>query len=77
LFEVDVQPFFNLKNFVKNRIGRYSSQYVDCFFQSAKKLNHEILGWLDKSKIPGHCGFPLANPQYGSSLDFVPDDNIG
>ena len=32
---------------------------------------------LNKSKIPNHCRFPLANTQKGSILDFVPDENIG
>ena len=32
---------------------------------------------LNKSKIPGHCGFPLANPQFDQSRDFVPEENIG
>jgi hypothetical protein len=31
---------------------------------------------LNKSKLPGHCIFPLANLQKGASLGFVPDDNI-
>jgi hypothetical protein len=40
-------------------------------------LNHDILDWLNKPKIPGHCGFPLTNPHSGESLHFVPDENIG
>jgi hypothetical protein len=35
-------------------------------------LNHDILGFLNQSKTPGHCGFPLANLQSAESLHFVP-----
>ena len=31
---------------------------------------------LNQYKIPGSCGFPLANPHSGESVDFVPDANI-
>jgi hypothetical protein len=30
---------------------------------------------LDKPKTLGHCGFPLANPQKGLGIDFVPESN--
>jgi hypothetical protein len=40
-------------------------------------LNNDILNLLNKSKTPGLCGFPLANPHSGESLYFVPDENIG
>ena len=36
-------------------------------------MDLDISGSLDKSKISGNCGFPLTNPQNGSSLDFVPN----
>jgi hypothetical protein len=45
-------------------------------FQIHQKFNHDILDWLNKSKIPSHYGFPLANPQSVSIVDFVPDENI-
>jgi hypothetical protein len=32
---------------------------------------------LNKPKTLGRCGFPLAIPQKGASLGFVPDENIG
>jgi hypothetical protein len=35
-------------------------------------LHHEILDSLDKSKTPGHCGFPLANLYFELSVDIVP-----
>jgi hypothetical protein len=28
---------------------------------------------LDESKTPGWCGFPLTNPQFGESVDIVPN----
>ena len=31
---------------------------------------------LNKSKMPSHCGFPLANPHKGSILDCVPESNL-
>jgi hypothetical protein len=40
-------------------------------FQTHPKMNHDILGLLDKSKTPGRCGFPLANPHSGESRDFA------
>jgi hypothetical protein len=39
-------------------------------------LNHGILDFLNKSKTPGFCGFPLTNLQKGLIGDFVPDENI-
>ena len=44
--------------------------------QIDQKLNHDILGLLYKTIISGTCGFPLANPQKGPSIDFVPASNI-
>ena len=41
-------------------------------FKSTRKLDHDISGSLDKSITPGYCGFPLANPQFDQSRDFVP-----
>jgi hypothetical protein len=35
----------------------------------------KMLGSLDKSKTPGHCVFPLANPHSDQSRDFVPKSN--
>ena len=46
-------------------------------FQVHQKMNHYILDWLNKSKPPGFCGFPLANLHSGKSVDYVPDENIG
>lgn len=31
-----------------------------------------MLGLLDKSNTPGHCGFLLANPQFEIDVDYVP-----
>jgi hypothetical protein len=50
---------------------------VECAFKSAQKLNHDILDLLNEPKLPGHCGFPLANLQSKVMLDIVPDENIG
>ena len=46
-------------------------------FQISQKLDHDFLNLLNQSKIPGHCGFALANPHSGESRDFVPEENIG
>jgi hypothetical protein len=35
----------------------------------------KMLGFLNKSKTPGHCIFPLANPHSGESLHSVPKSN--
>ena len=43
--------------------------------KSTQKLDLDISGSLDKPKTLGHCGFPLANLQKGSVLDFVPKSN--
>jgi hypothetical protein len=40
-------------------------------------LDLDISGSLGKYKIPRNCGFPLANLQNGSSVDFVPEENVG
>ena len=34
-----------------------------------------MISLQNKSKTPGHCGFPLANPHSGESLHFVPISN--
>jgi hypothetical protein len=49
-----------------------SSLCVDCTFKSTKNKNPYILDSLNKSEISGNCGFPLANPHKGSSIDCVP-----
>jgi hypothetical protein len=46
--------------------------FADCAFKSTKKVNHDILGSLDKPTNPWNCGFPLANPHSGESLHSVP-----
>ncbi len=46
------------------------------FFKSTKKLYSEILGFLNKPKTPGHCGFPLANLHFELSMDYVPEENM-
>ena len=45
-------------------------------FKSTIKLVRDILAFLNKYKTPGQCGFPLTNPQKGSSLGFVPQSNL-
>ena len=35
-------------------------------------MNHDILGFLNKSKTPDRCGFPLANLQSAESIYCVP-----
>ena len=73
---VSISPFFNLKNFVNIRTGPFYSQIVDCSFKSTKKLNNNILGWLNKSKTLGPYGFPLVYPHIGAILYCVPDGEI-
>ena len=68
-------PFFYLKNFVKNRIGRCLSQCVDCTFKSTKKLNCDISVFMNKPKTPSYCRFPLANPHTAPVLYFVTKSN--
>jgi len=48
---------------------------VESAFKSTKKLNHDILDLLNEPKLPGHCGFPLANLQSAESLHYVPESN--
>jgi hypothetical protein len=62
-------PDFNLLDI---RSGRLLSQRADCTFKSTKKLDLDISGFLNKFKTSGNCGFPLANPQFDQSRDFVP-----
>jgi len=64
--------FFNLKNFVTIRTGQFLSQCVDGAFKSTKKLGYGILGFLNESKIPGHCRFSLGNTHSGESVYCVP-----
>jgi hypothetical protein len=33
-------------------------------------MNHDILGFLNKSKLTGHCGFVLANLHSVESFTF-------
>ena len=35
----------------------------------------KMLGFLNKSKNPGHCRFPLTNPHEGQIRDYVPKSN--
>jgi len=51
----------------ENPIGP-SPLAVAAIKESTKKLNHDILGSLDKPIVPDHCGFPLANPHSGQGL---------
>ena len=44
---------------------------MSCHFGAELWIGH------DKPKIPGHRGFPLANPHSVESLHVVPDENIG
>ena len=71
-FAVHIQPFFNSTNGLNISTVRCSSHCVECSFKSNRKLNHDILDSLDKSKTPGHCRFPLTNLQKGPMIDFVP-----
>ena len=50
--------------------------FADCAFKSTKKLNRDILGWLDKPKVPGNCRFLLSNPHSAESVYFVPQSNL-
>ena len=49
---------------------------MDFAFKPTKKLNHDILGSLNKSKTPSHCRFPLSNLHKGQSLHIVPISNL-
>ena len=60
---------------MNTRTGCCLSLCMDYAFKSTKKLNCDSLGLLDKPKIPGHCGFPLANPYSGESVYCVPISN--
>ncbi len=40
-------------------------------YSNQKNLIHDILDLTDKPTIPGHCGFPLANLQSVTIVDFV------
>ena len=57
---------------LSGKLSQSFRYWMDCAFKSTKKLHRDILDWLNKSKTPGNCGFPLANLQKGLSLDFVP-----
>jgi hypothetical protein len=43
---------------------------------STIKVGSKCLDLLDKPKVPGYCGFPLANTHFGESGDFVPQSNL-
>jgi hypothetical protein len=49
---------------------------VSLHFQIHQKVHLDILDSLNKPKASGNCGFPLANPQKGPSIDFVPKSII-
>ena len=63
--------FFNWINGLNIWIVSCSSHSVYFSFKQ-KKWNCDILGSLNKSKMPGHCGFPLANPQKEPNAHNVP-----
>ena len=71
-FAVHIQPFFNSTNGLNIWTVRCLSHCMECSFKSNRKLNHDILNSLTKSKLPGHCRFPLTNPHSVESVDFVP-----
>lgn len=52
------------------------SPVIDCTLKYTKKFDRYILGFLDKSKMPGRCGFPLANLYQGASLHIVPTPTV-
>ncbi len=52
-----------------------NSPCVGYAFKPTKKLNHDILGFLNKSKTTGHCGFPLTNLHSGECVYYVPKSN--
>ena len=45
-------------------------------FKNHKNSNYDILDWLDKSKLPCHGGFPLADLHFAESVDVVPASNL-
>jgi hypothetical protein len=51
--------------------------WIDCTFKSTKILHHDGLDLLNKPKIVRSCIFPIANPYFELSVDYVPDENIG
>ena len=56
---------------------RLSFRYwIDCNFNSSKKLNHDILDSVDKPIVLGHCMFPRTNPHAGESVYCVPASNL-
>jgi len=72
---VSNHTIFSAQKSLKIRTARFFSQCVDCTFKSTKKSNHDILGSLNKPKIPSHCGFPLANPHFAPIVYIVPQSN--
>ena len=73
-FEVHIQQFLRSK--ILQISDPSNSRCVDYFFKSTKKMDRDNLDLLDKSKIPGHCGFPLANLHSAESLHFVPAPTV-
>ena len=68
----DITTFFNF--FIW--FGQYLSHCEDCIFKSIKNWSYGILDFLNKPKTPGHCEFPLANPQKGPNIHFVTESNL-
>ena len=75
-FEVYIQPFLNSTKGLN--ILAYSNLFTvrGLHFQTHPKLNHDILGFLNKSKTAGHCGFPLTNLHSGESVYCLPKPTI-
>ncbi len=64
-----ISTFSHFKSFINFKL--VSIAMCGLHFQIHQKLNHDILGWLNKPKIPGYGGFPLANLHSVESLYFV------
>ena len=62
-----------LRNELNDNLRLSFRYWIDCNFKSTKKLNHDILDSVDKSKNFSNCMFPLANLQSAESLYCVPD----
>ena len=56
-------------------LNYFSIIFCDRTHKTTKKLDLDLLGLLNKSKIPGNCGFPLANLHSVESVDVVPKSN--
>jgi hypothetical protein len=64
-----ILPFLTSNNFVCIRTGRFLLWFLDSAFKPTKKLVHDILSFLNKSKTLGSDGFPLGNLQYVPIVD--------